>query len=133
MSWETYKDIWAAGLILKRITTDGPRYLLLQSSKHGEWGFPKGHIDPGEALWPAAVRECAEESGIGLFASSGEPVHISYQLPKGLKHVVYWPAITNQERIQLSDEHRKGCWLSHEDVLDRLNHENLKDVFRQLA
>lgn len=43
--------------------------LLVQSSsiknpKINYWGFPKGHIDPGEKSTDAAIREVFEETGI---------------------------------------------------------------------
>ena len=31
------------------------------------WGFPKGHVDPGEELLEAAKREITEETGLTLF------------------------------------------------------------------
>ncbi|HUY70196.1 MAG TPA: uracil-DNA glycosylase family protein [Candidatus Baltobacteraceae bacterium] len=40
-------------------------YLLLKSrGRGGYWGFPKGHVEKGENMADAAVRETREESGI---------------------------------------------------------------------
>jgi 8-oxo-dGTP pyrophosphatase MutT (NUDIX family) len=42
----------------------GPLYLLIQDA-YGNWGFPKGHVEPGELAAAAAVREVREETGLG--------------------------------------------------------------------
>lgn len=43
----------------------GPRgVVLLEHKRLGIWLQPGGHIDPGETPWDAALRECAEETGL---------------------------------------------------------------------
>lgn len=37
---------------------------LLLLSKGGKWGFPKGHLNQGETMIQAALRETLEESGL---------------------------------------------------------------------
>lgn len=49
------------------VTLDGDRVLLVQRRNPpdaGLWGFPGGHVEPGETALNAAVRELAEETGI---------------------------------------------------------------------
>lgn len=38
--------------------------VLVVSQKGDSWSLPKGHIDPGEDAYAAAVREIREESGL---------------------------------------------------------------------
>lgn len=119
----------AAGLLL-RSTEDPPRWLLLCHRKRGEWGFPKGHAEPGEDDLAAALRECAEETGIGALAIAGPPLAIAYRLPDGRhKRVVYFPARTAQRRVRLSAEHRASAWCRSAEVAARLPHANLRELF----
>ncbi|TVR11270.1 MAG: NUDIX domain-containing protein [Planctomycetota bacterium] len=125
--------ISAAGLLLRRWHggTDGHwRWLLVQNRKRGEWGFPKGHQDPGESLRETALRECAEETGIALLSIHEPPFELVYALPSGkAKQVAYFPARTSQERVVLSREHQAFAWLPRRDVRKRLIHDTLQKLF----
>jgi tRNA nucleotidyltransferase (CCA-adding enzyme) len=127
----TATTVGAAGLLLRRIVEGESRWLLLKASKHGEWGFPKGHQDDGETPLQTAIRECAEECGIGLVAIEGPPLEATYLLPNGrAKRVVYYPALTSEIHVLLSHEHRSHAWLSANGVIQRLGHANLVLLFR---
>jgi 8-oxo-dGTP pyrophosphatase MutT (NUDIX family) len=124
-------SVLASGLILRRPTPAGDRWLMLKASKHGEWGFPKGHQDHGETALQTAMRECAEECGIGLVAIEGAPLEATYLLPSGRsKTVIYYPAVTSETAVLLSHEHDACAWLSAEAVIRRLGHANLVLLFR---
>ena len=121
----------AAGLILRRDSDAGPRWLLLRSNKHGEWGFPKGHADPGEDLRTTALRETLEETGIALVEITGERLELAYLLPNGRQKVTaYVPARTATTQVILSSEHSASAWCDAAQVLRRLPHENLRSLFR---
>jgi len=121
----------AAGLLLRRHDVGGSRWLLLKASKHGEWGFPKGHQEAGETALETAIRECAEECGIGLVAIEGSPLEATYLLPSGRsKRVVYYPALTSERTVRLSNEHLTHAWLDAPGVIHRLGHANLTLLFR---
>ncbi|MFW5750204.1 MAG: NUDIX domain-containing protein, partial [Planctomycetota bacterium] len=110
----------AAGYILRRATPDGLRYLVIHDVKWGNWGFPKGHLDPDEALATAALRECAEETGIALLAVEGPALELSYIVRRGGRNgnkvVHYFPAVTRQERVRLSHEHDDHRWATAAEV-----------------
>ncbi len=123
-------EIQAAGVILRRVGEAGERWLLLRATKHGDWGFPKGHAEAGESLAQAARRECAEECGIGLLQLEGPPLVLHYRLPDGrAKLAAYFPATTAQERVVLSTEHDRFGWLDPMEVLQRLPHAQLREMF----
>jgi ADP-ribose pyrophosphatase YjhB (NUDIX family) len=39
------------------------KILLMQRADNGHWGLPGGHVEPGESVMDAAVREVMEETG----------------------------------------------------------------------
>ena len=41
----------------------GEEILLMQRSDNGHWGLPGGHVEPGESVAAAALREVFEETG----------------------------------------------------------------------
>ena len=54
----------SCGCILFRMTDGSPEVLLIRESSGGVWGFPKGHMLPGEAPEDTAAREVREEVGL---------------------------------------------------------------------
>ena len=58
----------SAGGVLARPCDHGWELCLVRAGKY--WGFPKGHLEPGETAADAALREISEECGIPLDALS---------------------------------------------------------------
>jgi 8-oxo-dGTP pyrophosphatase MutT (NUDIX family) len=120
----------ASGFFLRDAAT--PRWLLLRATKHGEWGFPKGHVDAGEDLIATAMRECAEEAGIGLVEITGPPQWDSYTLPGGRTKIsVYYPAQTATSEVTLSHEHDRFRWCEALEVASLISHPTLLTLFRR--
>ena len=66
----------SAGGVVVDLAADPPRAALigrLDGAGTLLWSLPKGHVEPGETIEAAAVREVAEETGItgGLLADLG--------------------------------------------------------------
>ena len=61
----------SAGGVVVRHGDGGPLVLLIRDS-YDNWGFPKGHLEPGEAAEAAALREVSEETGLARVTSRGE-------------------------------------------------------------
>jgi bis(5'-nucleosidyl)-tetraphosphatase len=128
-----YEDdpVRAAGLLLRREASGKRSWLLLRNRKRGEWGFPKGHADAGEDDVSAALRECAEECGIGLAALDGTPRTLVYRLASGTpKQVIYFPARTAQDRVILSHEHDRAGWFDARGVIERMPYNSICALFR---
>ena len=54
----------SCGAVVYRDIKGEVRYLLIKNRRSAHWGFPKGHIEPGETKQQTAVREVLEETGI---------------------------------------------------------------------
>jgi 8-oxo-dGTP pyrophosphatase MutT (NUDIX family) len=67
----------------------GPRGVLLHRHKRlGIWIQPGGHVEDGEPLLAAALRETAEETGLLAQPLDGSPVHVDvHPAPKGHEHL----------------------------------------------
>ena len=60
---------------------DGPEHVDLTHA----WQLPQGGIDPGEAPWPAALRELREETNISSVEQLGEIAEwLTYDIPRDL-------------------------------------------------
>lgn len=86
----------AGGVVWRKRAGSGraePRVdvLVVHRPSYDDWTFPKGKVDPGEALQATAVREIAEETGLRV--RLGPPlVQVSYPVAAGTKVVDYWSA-----------------------------------------
>jgi 8-oxo-dGTP pyrophosphatase MutT (NUDIX family) len=67
----------------------GPRGVVLHRHKRlGIWIQPGGHVEPGESLLEAALRETAEETGLVAEPVADDPVHFDvHPAPKGHEHL----------------------------------------------
>src|SRR5207245_6528106 len=62
---EVRREISAGGLIWRRRERDGViEIVLVRPAGKGTWVLPKGHVEPGEGVLEAAMREATEESGL---------------------------------------------------------------------
>jgi diadenosine hexaphosphate hydrolase (ATP-forming) len=74
--------------------------VLLIRDRQGFWVFPKGHLDEGESLEQAAVREVEEETGIrGHVLSELSPTR--YTNPKGVAREIHWYLMKGEGKVRL--------------------------------
>jgi 8-oxo-dGTP pyrophosphatase MutT (NUDIX family) len=63
------REISAGGVIWRRHEPDHRiQVVLVRPAGRDTWVLPKGHVEPGEAVKDAAVREACEESGLRVIA-----------------------------------------------------------------
>jgi 8-oxo-dGTP pyrophosphatase MutT (NUDIX family) len=121
------------------------KYLLIKSSGDGDWGFPKGHLEPGEKGIDAAIRETYEETGLNIQIQDLVPkfketisyfVHYDYntQPPEKLrkpapKFVVYFLGEAPSKNVKLRPnpetgitEHKFFVWLPFEEAVNKLSY-----------
>jgi 8-oxo-dGTP pyrophosphatase MutT (NUDIX family) len=124
------KTVRQAGAIAVRPGPE-PLFLLVTSRRTpSAWIFPKGHIEPGERVVDAALRELEEEAGVTgrplrtldalKFRSGDEDVEVQYVLVK---------ASNEGDRR----EGRSLCWLPLDEALAALRYEDSRSLLRTAA
>lgn len=74
--------------------------VLLIRDRRGFWVFPKGHLDEGESLEGAAMREVEEETGIrGHVLSELSPTR--YTNNRGVAREIHWYLMEGEGKVQL--------------------------------
>lgn len=126
----------AAGYILFRERSGRREYLIIRNRQGGHWGFPKGHLEPGEDELAAARREVAEEVGIRrLVPVPGFRRAISYRFfRKGDlvdKEATFFLGRAEEEGRSAPGEVGEMCWLPFPAALARITHEEQRELLRQ--
>lgn len=126
----------SAGVIVFARDASGVRqYLLLDYGKH--WDFPKGHVEKGENVMQAALRELEEETGIDdaelVPDFSHEIQYFFRDRQKRLIHKTVWfaLALTGKRQVRLSHEHVGFEFLAYEAAMKRLTYPSAKGILRQ--
>ncbi|CAI5437422.1 unnamed protein product [Caenorhabditis angaria] len=128
----------AAGLVIYRQVAGKTEYLLLQASYPPyHWTPPKGHVDPGEDEWTAALRETKEEANLDRTQYTvHEDCHetLYYQAKRKAKSVKYWLAkLNNPDDVKLSHEHQSWKWAELEETVKTADYKEMEDLFRKFA
>lgn len=123
----TTVDIAAGGLLEHR-SGDELRIAVVYRPKHDDWTLPKGHLDPGETLEQAALREVEEETGC-----RGEIVEIvqpnAYLVKKRPKIVAYYRIkLVGSPDFRPNDEVSEMLWLTPGEAVDKLTYEVDRDL-----
>ncbi len=58
------EEVSAGGVVVRHGDPDTPPVFLIIRDSYRNWGFPKGHLEPGETAADAALREVREETGL---------------------------------------------------------------------
>ncbi len=118
-----------AGAIVVRPGKTEPRVLLVTARRNpGNWIFPKGHVESGERLQDAAVREADEEAGVEG-AVVGPAGSISFDFGSDTYRVHYFVLTTTD--LGKEREGRRFRWCRYKQALRRLTFEETRDLLRE--
>ena len=135
-SYDSMVQERAAGFILFRDFSGRREYLIVRNRRGGHWGFPKGHIEPGEDEFSAARREVAEEVGIERLRPQADfQEKITYRFFRGgqpvEKEVTFFLARTDEVGRPAPGEIGDMRWLPYQEALRQITHEEQREVLRK--
>ncbi|WDF02004.1 HAD-IIA family hydrolase [Shouchella hunanensis] len=83
-SWPDHIKAGVAGIIFD----EKQRVLLMKRADNGLWGIPSGHVEPGETVEEAIIREIREETGLQVKVSRligvySDPASQIFEYPNG--------------------------------------------------
>ncbi len=131
----TRRETSAGGVIFRREAGE-PRFLLIHDG-HGNWGFPKGHVERGEQPADAARREIAEETGLEdliLHAPLGT-LDWYFRLRGRLIHKYchfFLFECKHGTAVPQAEEGIQRCeWLPAAEALRRVTHDNARELLER--
>ena len=104
---------------------------LIYRKKQNDYSFPKGHVEKGETLKEAAIRETAEETKrIAKIVDEYEPFAEKYITPRGENCVCYmFFAIDKGKSDNNSEDTHDLIWTPFEKVEKTLSYDSLKNTW----
>jgi 8-oxo-dGTP pyrophosphatase MutT (NUDIX family) len=125
----------AAAICLTDQSHDAPHVVLVRSRRTGQWGLPKGGIEPGEASPRAAAREAFEEAGVTGIVCSRPIGHFTYYKDGSSNH--YQVAVHVLLNDRLADHYpelgmrERGCF-ALADAVDMVSHPRVRRMLAEL-
>lgn len=111
----------AGGLVVRE--RDGEReVLVVHRRKYGDWTFPKGKAELGEADEACALREVEEETGLRCELEHELPSTEYLDAQGRPKRVRYWRMRPLGDRLELLHEVDEARWVSVPEARELLTH-----------
>jgi 8-oxo-dGTP pyrophosphatase MutT (NUDIX family) len=123
----------SAGGIVYRMQ-DGVAFFLLIRDSYRNWGFPKGHLEEGEAPQEAAVREVAEETGLVELRVDGaiETIDWFFRFRGKLVHKVCHFYLMRTRHARTNPQREEGItacrWARFDDATRLISYANARAV-----
>ena len=123
----------SCGAVVFRNDATEKKFLLIRNKRSAHWGFPKGHIEPGENNEQTAIREVLEETGINIRVLPNFKKCSEYTIQGRIeKSVSIFLAETDDVEYTIQPEEIEECgWFSYYDALKTLNYDNDKRILEQ--
>ena len=119
-----------------RVDAGPPLFLLIRDS-YANWGFPKGHLENGEAPEHAAVREVVEETGLTAVESRGpiETIDWYFRFRGRLIHKVCHFYLMETEADRTSPQRAEGItacqWCTYDEATRMISYANARQVLKR--
>ena len=132
------RETSAGGVVFRRGPADDivPRFLLIRDS-YKNWGFPKGHLEPGEPPAEAARREVAEETGLADLVLHG-PIRVIdwYFRFRGKTihkycHFFLFESKSGDPVPQMEEGITACAWHPVDEALETISYDNARGVLRR--
>ena len=113
-----------------------PMFLLIRDS-YRNWGLPKGHLEAGEGPECAALREVAEETGLGELAVEGqiEVIDWYFRFRGRLIHKVCHFYLMRTDCTDTCPQRSEGItacrWAAFEEAVSLVSYANAREVLRR--
>ncbi|MDO5137922.1 MAG: NUDIX domain-containing protein [Oscillospiraceae bacterium] len=122
----------SCGGVLFTVKDDTPYFVLVEENYYG---FPKGHMEPGETERKTALREIREETGVNA-AIVGDFRKVDHYIlkhkPDTEKTVVYFLAYYEDQEIVYQEEELNGAVLvPFPEAMKLVSHVRLKRVLKE--
>ncbi|MBQ7740697.1 MAG: NUDIX domain-containing protein [Eubacterium sp.] len=120
----------SCGAVVYRDIRGEVRYLLIKNKRSAHWGFPKGHIEPGETKKDTAYREVLEETGIHINIIDGYESVSNYKIRDRIeKNVTIFIGTTKDTSTVIQQsEIEDYIWLTYEKAMNLLRFDNDKKI-----
>ena len=123
----------SCGAVVYRMEQGRRKFLLIRNRRSAHWGFPKGHVEPGETNEQTAIREVFEETGLRIKILPDFVKKSDYTIQGKIEKSVYiFLAKTEDVQYTLQEEEIEECgWFNYEKALHTLNYENDKNILNE--
>ena len=120
----------SCGAVVFRDIKGEIRYLLIKNKRSAHWGFPKGHIEPGETKKETAIREVLEETGVHVKIIDGYESVSKYKIQNRIEKIVsiFVGTTTDTSTSIQPEEISDYIWLTYDRALSILKFENDKSI-----
>jgi len=124
------KEKSCGAIVYKKENNELKFLLVLQNNGH--YSFPKGHMEENENEIKTALREIKEETNLDVELDTNFRYQITYLVESKniMKDVVYFVATPKTfDLISQEGEINECIWCNYEEVLEKLEFDNIKEVF----